>query len=238
MGKGPDKLIKGFGEKLEKKSDTEKALAKDLYVNGQTPDIAMIYCCDSRYDAVDALNAKAGDIFSKEDIIGFVPPYVEGELSGIAAWLDCAVNFLKVKDVVMMGHTKCEGIARLVGGIDDDHPLGFWINQAKEALDRVKAKGGYKNDGEFIALVERESIIWSLENLKTYPFVKKALENGDLHIHGWQIEFNDSGVEILHAYDQKTNKFEVLAGVKAGSHAYNGDCCGADSKPNNPDIHL
>ena len=81
--------------------------------------------------------------------------------------------------------------------------IGRWMDILRPGYERVLDKP----EGERKRALEKESILVSLENLMTFPFVQAAVEAGDLTLHGL---WTDIGEGDLHQYDPETNSFSPI----------------------------
>lgn len=178
------KLVEGY--KAFKSGDypAQKALYETLG-GGQSPKVMLIGCADSRVDPSDIFGASPGELFVARNVANFVPPHNHGDkFCATSAALEYAVTVLKVEMVVVLGHASCGGIAGCLAGMGDDpeNYVGSWVALINEARDRV-LKGDIPKDNQQLAL-EYEGIRQSLLNLMTFPFVRQAVESGDLQLQG------------------------------------------------------
>ena len=186
-------------------------LARD----GQAPDFMVISCCDSRVLPTDLFGAGAGDIFMHRNIANFVPPYKApfgesgGDAHGTSAALEYGVCALKVPHVLVLGHTQCGGVQGCHDmcksgktGVEFDLPLvGAWLELMRPVYDQMAEKY------ETIDLDEmgRRSVVHSLNNLLTFPFIAEAVATGVLALHG---AWHDFGTGTLLIYNPETDSFE------------------------------
>ncbi|MFN3402363.1 MAG: carbonic anhydrase, partial [Ferrovibrio sp.] len=175
---------------------------------GQQPDIMLIGCADSRADPSDIFNAAPGQLFVVRNVANLVPPYQpDGGLHGVSAALEFAVNILKVKIIVIMGHGGCGGVTASL--TKNDSPLigefvAPWVRLLDKARDRVVESQPV--NPQFA--LELEGIETSIGNLMTFPFVRERVEAGTLAIHGaW---FGIKHGE-LHWRNASTSRFEIVA---------------------------
>jgi len=171
---------------------------------GQHPKTLIIACSDSRVDPSILTNAKPGDIFVVRNVANLVPPYQKKEsgILGVSAAMEFAVRFLEVKHIVILGHSGCGGIRALIEGIEDSDFIGKWVSVAQPAKEKAA-----KRDGDMQQNCEEESVINSLANLTTFPWIKEKIESGNLKIHGWRFSLEDGS---LNQYNPKTEKFEAI----------------------------
>lgn len=203
------KLLQGYKEfKKESLKDGASDPFKDLK-NSQSPKTLVIGCSDSRVDPAIITKADVGDIFMIRNIANIVPPYEEDWKSyhGTSSAIEYAVTVLKVHDIVIMGHSNCGGIRALVDKqlemTDKPSFIRSWINIMKDVRDNLKT-----NDKETkYCSCEKAGIKKSIENLMTFPFVKDAVENGELKLNGWYFNIGDASLSTL---DKETGNFEKV----------------------------
>ena len=109
----------------------------------------------------------------------------------------------------MLGHAFCGGIKAFAS---DDAPLtasdfiGRWMSQIAPAADAIKAP---KEDREsYLRQLEFASVELSLRNLMTFPFVRNAVEKGELHLHG--AYFGVASGKLL-VRNEKTGSFDPVS---------------------------
>ena len=187
----PERLTKGYRAFLEGRFVVERGRYQTLAGSGQAPTIMVIGCVDSRVSPEVIFDAAPGEILVARNVANLVPRYespTEEDPShqhGTSAALEFAVRALKVRDIVVLGHALCGGIKAFAS---DEAPLttsdfiGRWMSQIAPAAETVTAS---KEDGEnYIRQLELASVELSLRNLMTFPFVKAAVEEGTLRLHG------------------------------------------------------
>ncbi|TVQ82183.1 MAG: carbonic anhydrase [Micavibrio sp.] len=214
MSDRPDKilqkLLKGFESFRKEHYETHPDKMRDLVENGQKPEALVFSCSDSRSAPEMVLGAEPGEIFVGRQIAALVPPYdPDDEDDTVAASIEFAVNTLGVQHIIVVGHTSCGGIQGLADDLKDG-AVGHWIQRAREIKERAKQKlGGNTSDRKaLVAEMERESVLWSLENLRGYPAVQKAMKDGRLQIHGWQFDMKKGEIN---AYDPQSRSFIPLS---------------------------
>jgi carbonic anhydrase len=172
---------------------------RDLVDFGQSPAVLMISCCDSRVDPALLTNAAPGELFTLRNIANLVPPYQPGaSLHGTGAAIEYAVRDLKVDHIVVLGHGHCGGMKALLNAADGNWPdrdfVGDWVGMAlgacKHYVSDVDAHEGRREVSlerlkDNPDLVERASVLGSLDNLMTYPWLAARVEAGELVLHGW-----------------------------------------------------
>ncbi len=194
--------------------------ARDLFHrlrDGQRPATMIIACADSRADPAMIFDAAPGELFTVRNVAALVPPYEEsGGLHGVSAALEFAVTALQVKQIVVMGHGGCGGIAASLAAAAD-RPVGRfiapWVELAAEARDAVLRDESIARS-DWQEAVEQGAVGQSLKNLMTFPFVRSAVEHGALNMDGAWFSI---GKGELQWRDPKTGEFSV---VDAGTQAF------------------
>jgi len=157
--------------------------------------------------------ADQGEFFIHRNVANLVPPYEpDGEAHGTSAAVEYAVNALKVAHLIIVGHSKCGGVQGCLDMCSGHAPeleektsfVGRWMDILRPGYERVKDM--QPGDAQSRAL-EKQGVIVSLENLMTFPFVKAAVENGTLSLHGL---WNDIGEGALEYYDREADDFRAV----------------------------
>ena len=190
----PERLTKGYRSFLGGRFTSERARYQDLASTGQAPSIMVIGCVDSRVSPEVIFDAAPGEILVARNVANLVPRYEppttpENDLShqhGTSAALEFAVRALKVRHIVVLGHAFCGGIKAFAS---DNAPLsssdfiGRWMRQIEPAAEAIGPRDGQVEEG-YLRKLEFASVELSLKNLMTFPFVRAAVEQGDLGLHG------------------------------------------------------
>ena len=151
--------------------------------SGQSPATLWIGCSDSRIQTGHITQARAGELFIQRNIGNIVPVHDWN----FATVLEYAVVHLKVRDVVICGHTNC-GAIRALDKESSDSYIPLWLNNAREAkarIDgRIKPPETVKEADERYRLIEQENVRLQIEHLATYPLLKKAVDEKRVEVHG------------------------------------------------------
>jgi carbonic anhydrase len=162
-------------------------------------------------DPAIIMDCKPGDLFVVRNVANLVPPYEQGGgLHGVSAALEFGVRALKVKHIIVLGHQYCGGIRALVDGfvaIDGSEFIQPWVNMAHAAREKVLGTMAASSKQDQLCACEKESILISLNNLLTFPWIRSAVENGELRLHGWHFNIEKG---ILTAYDSSSDEFRPL----------------------------
>ncbi len=173
---------------------------------GQHPLALVIACSDSRVDPVMLTDSHPGEMFVIRNVANLVPPYSPDRyFHGVSAALEYAVKHLKIKEIIVMGHSNCGGIHAFMEKPDEnDEFISIWMQIIKRAKEVVEALYPNATEEELAHAYEQWGIRVSLENLMTFPWIRDAVHNGDLHLHGWYFDL-DNGTLLRH--DDDTDDF-------------------------------
>ena len=187
--KNIEDLIEGFRRFQAAHFGEQRALFERLTREGQSPRIMVIACCDARVDPAIVTDCDPGDLFVVRNVANLVPPCeAGGGYHGTSAALEFAVRILKVEHVIVMGHVRCGGIRALLGDIGGGEFISPWMSIAEEARREVQAALPQASAEAQAAACEQAAIRISLRNLMTFPFVRVAVADGRLALHGWYFD--------------------------------------------------
>ena len=177
---------------------------------GQQPRVMVIACSDSRVDPSQIFDVNPGEIFVVRNVAALVPPFEETSgYHGVSAALEFAVQFLKVREVVVMGHGMCGGCqAALTQSMHGTEPgqggfVANWIALLDEARDSVAAELGTEGRTAEQAM-EKAGVRVSLKNLRTFPCVQAKEAKGTLTLRGAYFAISDG---VLNLLDEDSGEF-------------------------------
>jgi len=161
--------------------DADPGFFKRL-VGQQAPEYLWIGCSDSRVPANEIIDLDPGEVFVHRNIANLAPPQDANYLSV----LQFAVDVLKVKHILVVGHYGCGGIAAAVDGqrrglIDHWlHPIREVCHHHRHELDAIPEERHRLN-----RLCEL-NVIRQVTNVASDVFVQDAWARGQqLCVHGW-----------------------------------------------------
>ena len=182
----PQQLLDGYRAFLIGRLRHEQDRYRGLAESGQSPQIMVIGCCDSRVSPEVIFDARPGELFVVRNIGNLVPPYTpDGAQRAVSAALEFAVQALKVKHIVVLGHAQCGGIRAFV---EEGTPLspgdfiGHWMALIAPAAAAVGPRGD-RPLGQYLTQLEQASVIKMLDNLMTFPWVRTLVERRALALH-------------------------------------------------------
>ena len=207
MSSFPPHLIEGYRTFTSQRLPTEQSRYRELSERGQSPEVMVIGCCDSRVSPEVIFNVGPGELFVVRNIANLVPVYQpDGGAHGVSAALEYAVQVLKVKHIVVLGHAQCGGIRAFVDKIDPLTPgdfIGKWMAMFIKPGEKVEQRDR-ETMQDFVTRIEKAAVFRSLENLMTFPFVRKLVERNELHLHGAYFGVAEGSLFVL---DQEAKEF-------------------------------
>lgn len=200
-----EQLIKGHTEFQNLHFKKFKFEFDELVTKGQSPEILFIGCSDSRVVPDLITGSKPGDLFILRNIGNFVPPFKDdNDFHGTAAAIEYAVSVLGVKHIIVCGHSHCGACESLYKEIPDSKELVHvkkWLELGLVPKSFVEDNFSDRELIEKYRLTEQISIIFQLENLLTYPAVKRKVEEETLTIHGWYYELQSGNIKYFDTED-------------------------------------
>ena len=180
---------------------------------GQEPDVMVIACSDSRVDPAQIFDVDPGEIFVVRNVAAMVPPFETSPgHHGVSAALEFAVQVLKVKEIVVMGHGMCGGCkAALTQEMHGSEPgeggfIADWIGLLDEAREPVASQMGITGRAAERAM-EQAAVKVSLDNLRTFPCVRSKERKGELRLRGTFFAISDGH---LHLLDEASGDFSPI----------------------------
>ena len=180
------KATKGIRHFKERVFPARKAEFEALAA-GQSPELMLVTCADSRIDPALLTQTAPGDVFVIRNAGNFVPPYGEGS-GGEAATIEYGIEALGIRHLAVCGHTHCGAMAAALdpSAADDLPAVRAWIRHAAPALDRVAdLEGG----ADPLTRAVAANVLTQIDHLRTHPSVAAAEARGELQIHAWLYDF-------------------------------------------------
>lgn len=203
----PQRLIQGYRSFLDGRFLKEQTRYRELGEQGQKPEIMVIGCCDSRVAPETIFDARPGELFVVRNVANLVPPCENDSLSyhGTSAAIEFAVQALRVKHIVVLGHASCGGIRAVVeqaGPLSPGNFIGKWTSQIAH-LEAQLGKPG-PDLAAHLRRMELAVVEHSLKMLMTFPCVSTLVGRGKLQLHG--AYFGVATGQLL-IRDSQTGKF-------------------------------
>ena len=170
--------------------------------NGQNPETLFITCSDSRIDPNQITQTKQGELFVIRNAGNFVPTEGGGE----AATIEYAVAALKVREIIVCGHTHCGAVDGLMNPkkLETLPRVAQWVQQAAATRQVMLQNYAHLTGPALLNAAVQENVLTQLDHLRTHPAVAAGLSAGTLRLHGWVYKI-DTG-EVF-SYDPTERQF-------------------------------
>ncbi len=201
------RLVKGLHTFQSQVFSSHKELFERLE-KGQTPETLFITCSDSRIDPNLITQTGPGDLFILRNVGNLVARY-QDHVGSTAAAIEFAVVALKVKEIIICGHSNCGAMQAVLdpSAVEKLPAMKAWMAHAHETGRLVRENYSHlEGEARLTATVE-ENVLVQLEHLRTHPSVAEAIERGALRLHGWIYKIQTGEV---FAYDAEQAQFTPL----------------------------
>lgn len=200
------KIISGLTDFKNQSYDQRKELFATL-ANGQSPEVLLITCADSRIDPNLITHSEPGDLFICRNAGNIVPPF--GNVTGgMTASIEFGVAALGIEHIIICGHTDCGAMkgAMKPESLGALPSVASWLSFTRAATAVVKERHGELCD-EHLNEVTEQNVILQMTHLETHPAVAAKLASGKVEIHGWVYDI-EAG--IVRCYDEEKNAFVTM----------------------------
>jgi carbonic anhydrase len=208
----PKRLIEGYRAFLDGRLRHEQDRYRELAEIGQSPEVMVIGCCDSRVSPEVIFDARPGELFVVRNVANIVPRYApDGQAHGVSAALEFGVAALKVKHIVVLGHAHCGGVrafAEKAAPLSPGDFIGHWMQLMAPALEKAGPPDKLSWP-DYLARLEQANVVNSLDNLLTFPRLRTLIERGQVATHGAYFGVATGELSIR---DQASGKFAPLTG--------------------------
>lgn len=206
-------LLEGYKRFRTQAYPQQRRRYDKLVAEGQHPKLMIIGCSDSRVDPAQIFDVDPGEIFVVRNVAALVPPFETSPgLHGVSAALEFAVQFLQVRQIVVMGHGMCGGCkAALTRDLHGSRPgeggfIADWIRLLDGAREPIAARLGTDNrDAE--RAMELAAVGVSLRNLRTFPCIQEKEASGELKLRGAFFAISEG---VLHILNEASETFEAV----------------------------
>jgi carbonic anhydrase len=202
------RLVAGF-ERFRHQHFEDSHDLYDQLLEGQSPEVMVIACSDSRTDPAIICGAQPGELFVLRNVAALVPPHApDGRPHGTAAAIEFGVEALGVRHIVVLGHSFCAGVRCLLD--HSAHRFAYvadWMDVAREVRDEMD---GLVTEAERTLVArraEQAAVLASLRHLAGYPFIAERVAAGRLSLHGWYFHF---GWGVLQAAEGPRGPFRQV----------------------------
>jgi carbonic anhydrase len=210
MASFPQHLLDGYRAFTSQRLPTEQTRYRELSERGQSPAVMVIGCCDSRVSPEVIFDAGPGELFVVRNVANLVPVFQpDGGAHGVSAALEYAVQVLRIRHIVVLGHAQCGGIRAFIDDIDPLSPgdfIGRWMAMFIKPGEKVGQRE-QESRQDFTTRIEKAAVFRSLENLMTFPFVRSRVERGEMELHGAYFGVAEGSLFVL---DREAKEFRSV----------------------------
>ena len=205
------RLHKGISQFQQHFYNKERELYQSL-AKGQSPDVLVFSCSDSRVNMNLITQSKPGELFVVKNVGNIIPasgPHRKKTCQ--AAAVEFALEVLKVSDIIICGHSDCGALKALYldeKAFDRMPNLKDWIDTARPVKEHIEHDASDPMYKARMKMLEQKHVVAQLENLRTYSLVKQAIKEEKITLHAWYYEIETGNV---YAYDSTAKTFEKIA---------------------------
>ena len=197
----PQPLLQGYRTFREGRFADESERYRTLAEQGQRPQTLILACCDSRAAPEMIFNAMPGEIFVIRNVANLVPPHEpDDRYHATSAALEFAVQSLKVKHIVVLGHGRCGGVAAALNPsaepLSPSDFIGKWMELLAPAAEAI-GQNQSMTAAERQKALERTSIRYSIENLRTFPYIAILEQKGLIELHGAWFDISNGELWVM-----------------------------------------
>lgn len=209
----PERLLSGYRTFATQRLPAEQSRYRELSERGQSPEVMVIGCSDSRVSPEAIFDAGPGELFVVRNVANLVPPYApDGAAHGVSAALEFGVQVLRVKHIVVLGHAQCGGVKALVQDAAPLSPgdfIGRWMSLLTPTM-ATTPRVANESEHDFITRLEKAAIKRSLVNLMTFPCISILARRGSLSLHGAYFGVAHGSLAVL---DEASGEFGKVDGT-------------------------
>lgn len=180
---------------------------------GQSPDTLFIACSDSRVVPNTFASTNPGDLFVLRNVGNLIPPCDQDGISisdkSQAAGIEFSVLSLQVSDIVVCGHSECGAMRALINDRSkiEAPNLKSWLRHGDSSIERLRSGVVLDYSLSDHNQLSQLNVLQQIEHIKSYPAVKKRIDEGKLAVHGWWFDITNADV---YAYEDEFKKFILI----------------------------
>lgn len=200
------KLLHGL-HKFQSEIHPSRKLFFEELAKGQNPDAIFITCSDSRVDPSLITQTQPGQLFTIRNAGNIVPPAGEG--SGEEASIEYGIDVLKIRDIVVCGHSQCGAMKGLLKPetLTELPSVATFLKYAEDTK-RILDSNYREQDFECVLnITVQENVLVQLEHVRGLPCVQEALKKGEVELHAWTYRIETG---TIFAYDPEVEEFTPL----------------------------
>ncbi|GAB4462983.1 MAG: SulP family inorganic anion transporter [Armatimonadaceae bacterium] len=187
----------------------------ELVRSGQKPHDLFIACSDSHVVPQIFTLSGPGDLLKVRNLGNLIPAHDTSQNTvapdpSVAAAVEYAVNVLQTPGIVVCGHSGCGAMQALLSGdnLSTQNPyLASWLENGRTSLERLRRGEAPDPSLPEVDQLSQVNVLQQIDNLLTYPSVRRAFDDGTLEITGMYFDVESAEVFLL---NPQTRKFEPI----------------------------
>ncbi len=183
----PEDLEAGYRRFRTTRYPSERERYRRLATDGQRPSTVVVACSDSRAAPEIVFDAGPGELFVIRNVAALVPAYApDARHHAASAALEYAILALDVGAIVVMGHGRCGGVEAALEQPDPLTPsdfVGAWVSSLRDLAGELRADE-HANAADVRRALEWRSIEESIDNLRTFPWIRSRELAETISLHG------------------------------------------------------
>ncbi|MCY1723350.1 carbonic anhydrase [Prolixibacteraceae bacterium Z1-6] len=188
-----DQIILANKHWAQEKKNIDPDYFKNLSL-GQAPKYLWIGCSDSRIPEHEITNSEPGELFVHRNIANLV---IDND-TNLMSVLKYAIDYLKVKHIVVCGHYYCGGVKAAYDDMNEEY-IGSWISDVKHthkaSIDELNK---LDNEEEKLHRLAELNVLHQINKLDTNAIIKHAREHGQrIFLHGWIFDIASGELKVL-----------------------------------------
>jgi len=205
------RLVQGIHQFQTQIFSNHRELFERLDQNEQTPETLFVTCSDSRISPNLITQTQPGELFILRNVGNLIPPYES--MGGMAAGIEFAVAALKVKDIIICGHSNCGAMRALLNPeeLGELPATKAWLAHCRTTERIMWESYGHLKGSDLLHATVEENVLVQVENLRKHPTVAKAVASGMLHLHAWVYKIETGEV---FAFDPNRGQYASITGIQ------------------------
>ncbi len=202
-----NQIFQNNQEWISSKKETNESFFKYL-AEGQSPEILYIGCSDSRVTAEEMTGVEPGQMFVHRNIANLVP----NNDNNSASVIEYAIEYLKVKHVVVCGHYFCGGVKAAMEA-KDLGVLNPWLRNIRDVyrLHEEELDAISDETERYKRLVEINVEEQCLNVIKTAVLQRHYLNSGFPIVHGWVFDIKSGKlIDLQINFEQKLKQIQKI----------------------------
>jgi carbonic anhydrase len=174
---------------------------------GQRPPFLFFGCSDSRKCMNSMIGSEPGELFVHRNIANQVPL----DDPNVQAVLEFALLNLKVRHVVVAGHTGCGGVGAALAGLKEG-AVGAWLTHLRALADQHR-----EELGPLPTLLDRANrlseinVVAQLRNVLLSPAYQEARMRGmPPTVHGWMLDLSTGFIREIELPKEEWKQEDLL----------------------------